>query len=193
MVTETYIIVAAFILGAFFFLWRNVIKTYQRFRGKMLVMCPETHQATGVEVDERHAALSTAHGGPDLRLKACTRWPEHENCGQGCLNQIELSPDGCLVRTMLTDWYQGKSCISCGREFPKIDSYDHKAVFGYDKKPALRSPEGAIVEWLEVPVETLPEVLSTHKPVCWNCLIVHRFRNGHPELVVDRPWKRSQF
>jgi hypothetical protein len=91
---------------------------------------------------------------------------------------------------MLNHWYQGKACVYCGKAFQQIDSYDHRAVFLYDQKPALISPEGKLVEWFEVPVETLPQVLTTHQPVCWNCLITESFRRKYPELVLDRPWKR---
>lgn len=191
MITAIYIIVGLIILGLFYFGWRMVIKPYRKFRGKMLVTCPETHQPAGVAVDAKHVALSTVQGEPDLRLKECTRWPERQNCGQECLAQIELSPQNCLVRTMLTNWYKGQSCVFCGKAFQQVDSYDHRAAFWYDQKPALISPEGKLVEWLEVPLETLPQVLTTHKPVCWNCLIAMTFRREHPELVTNRPWKRS--
>jgi hypothetical protein len=191
MVTAIYIIVGLIMLAVFYFVWRTGIKTYRTFQGKMLVTCPETHQPAGVAVDAKHAALTAIPGEPDLRLKECTRWPERQNCGQECLAQIELSPENCLVRTILTHWYKGRSCVFCGKEFQQIDSYDHRAVFWYDMKPALISPEGRIVEWFEVPVETLPQVLTTHKPVCWNCLIAETFRRKYPELVVNRPWKRN--
>jgi hypothetical protein len=193
MVTAIYIIVGLIMLAVFYFVWRSVIKTYRKFQGKMLVTCPETNQTAGVAVDAKHAALTAIPGEPKLRLKACTRWPERQNCGQECLAQIALSPENCLVRTILTTWYKERSCVFCGKKFQPIDSYDHRAVFWYDMKPALISPEGRIVEWLEVPVETLPQVLTTHKPVCWNCLIAETFRRQYPELVVDRhrPWKRN--
>ena len=191
MATAIYLIIGLIVLGVFYWVWRIGIKTYRKFRGKMLVTCPETHQTAGVAVDAKHAAIAAFYGQPDLRLKECTRWPERQNCGQECLAQIELSPENCLVRTMLTQWYQGKACVFCGKAFQQIDSYDHRAVFWYDQKPALISPEGKLVEWLETPVETLPQALATHQPVCWNCLIAESFRRTHPELVVDRPWKRS--
>jgi hypothetical protein len=167
------------------------IKTYRRFRGKMLVTCPETHGPAGVSVDARRAALTDLTGEPVLRLTACTRWPEREGCDQACLAQIERSPEGCLVRTMLTDWYARRSCALCGRDFPHVDSYDHTAVWWYDKKPALRSPDGRTVEWHEIAVETLPEVLETHHPLCWDCLIVDKLHRTHPELVTVRPERRS--
>lgn len=191
MATAIYLIIGLIVLGVFYFVWRIGIKTYRKFRGKMLVTCPETHQTAGVAVDAKHAAITALYSEPDLRLRECTRWPERQNCGQECLAQIELSPENCLVRTMLTQWYQGRACVFCGKTFQQIDSYDHRAAFWYDQKPALISPEGKIVEWHDVPVETLPQALATHQPVCWNCFIAESFRRKHPELVVDRPWKRS--
>lgn len=56
-----------------------------------------------------------------------------------------------------------------------------------ERKPALMSPERRTVEWHEVPAETLPEVLSTYRPVCWSCHIAESFRREHPELVIERP------
>ncbi|MCK6629607.1 MAG: hypothetical protein L6R45_31070 [Anaerolineae bacterium] len=188
MTTAIYVMAGLIVLVLFYFIWQ-MVKPYRKFQGKMLVTCPETHQTAGVAVDARHVALTAVRGEPDLRLKECTRWPERQNCGQECLAQIELSPENCLVRTMLANWYKGKSCVFCGKAFQQVDSYDHRAVFLYDQKPALLSPEGQLVEWRAVPVETLPQILTTHKPVCWNCLIAMTFRRDHPELVTDRPFR----
>ena len=42
------------------------------------------------------AAITTAAsallGPPELRLTACSRWPEKAGCGQPCLSQIAASP-----------------------------------------------------------------------------------------------------
>ncbi len=189
MTTAIYIIVGLILVGVVYVVLRAAIKTYQQYRGKMVVTCPETHQPAGVAVDAKHAAITAIQGGPDLRLKECARWSERQNCGQACLAQIGSSPENCLVRTLLTNWYKGKSCVFCGKAFQQIDSYDHEAILLYDQKPGLISPEGKIVKWLDVSVETLPQLLTTHKPVCWNCLIAETFRHQHPELVVDRSWK----
>jgi hypothetical protein len=35
--------------------------------------------------------------------------------------------------------------------------------------------------------EQIPDVLSDHKPVCWDCDVAERFRRRHPELVTERP------
>jgi hypothetical protein len=191
MATAIYIMIGLIVLAVFYVVGPSVIKTYRKFQGKMLVTCPETNQTAGVAVDATHAALTAVQGEPDLRLKACTRWPERQDCGQACLGQIAAAPENCLVRTLLTTWYKERSCVFCGKPFQTIDSYDHQAAFWYDMKPALISPEGNLVEWLEVPVETLPQVLTTHKPVCWNCLMAEAFRRQYPELVIDRPSQRN--
>jgi hypothetical protein len=187
MMTAIYAAVAVAILAALSFVSWAAISGYRRFRGKMLVTCPETNRPAGVSVDARGAALTGLTGDPVLRLTACTRWPERQGCGQECLAQIERSPEDCLVRTMLTDWYRTRSCALCGNDFRRVDSYDHKAVWWYDKKPALLSPDGRTVEWHEVAVEAVPEVLGTHRPMCWDCLVIDQLRRRHPELITVRP------
>lgn len=64
-------------------LW--LLEVYRRFSGPRLVACPENRQASTVTLDARHAALSGMHGLPDVRLADCTQWPEHADCGRGCL------------------------------------------------------------------------------------------------------------
>src|SRR5437763_3815390 len=122
-------------------------------------------------------------GLAELRLKACTRWPEKKDCGQECLAQVEWNPEGCLVWNILSGWYEGKSCFYCHVPFGEIHLIDHR--------PAFLSPEGRTIEWSEIPLEQIPAALDTHSPVCWNCHIAQSFRLEHPELVVDRPWRGS--
>ena len=168
-------IVGAAALGA---LLVTVGKRYRRFRGTRLVTCPETHTTAAVEVDAWRAALT----GTELRLEDCSRWPERETCGQECLRQIEVAPEDCLVRTILTKWYRDRPCALCSIAFGTIEAWGHRT--------ALLSPEGKTMEWSEVQSEKLPEVLATHRAVCWNCHVAEAFRRQHPELVIERP--RSQ-
>jgi hypothetical protein len=132
-----------------------------------------------VEVDAAHAALTASQGRPHLRLEACTRWPERAGCGQECLAQIESAPEACLLRSILADWYQGKTCAFCGRGFAAPHWHDHK--------PALLAPDGSLVAWGGFRPEQVIDVLASHKPVCWDCHVAEGFRRAHPELVVDRP------
>lgn len=165
------------------FLALTVGRAYRRFRGTRLVECPENHQVVAVEVDAARAAAGAAVGKIELKLSECTRWPERAGCGQECLRQIEASPEGCLVRTIVTDWYNGKSCVICGIPLDNID--------WYERRPALMGPDHRTVQWPDVQPERLPDVLRDHQPLCWNCHIAESFRQQHPELVVDNPWKAA--
>ena len=157
---------------------RAVGGVYLRYRGTRVIRCPETQQPAGVHLDLKHAAGTALRGATELRLDACSRWPERRKCGQECLSQIEESPEDCLVRVMFVKWYADKDCVCCGKPIGEIHLTDHR--------PALLNPSGRLVEWQEVAPENLPAVLSSHRPVCWNCLVVQRMIGEHPELVVDR-------
>jgi hypothetical protein len=151
--------------------WRN-------FHGPRLVTCPETTKAVGVALDASHAVWTALAHSPALRLESCSRWPERRDCGQECLRQIEQAPDGCLVRSMVSQWYAGKECALCGKRVGEIHWADHK--------PALLTPERTTIEWSQVAPESLSAVLETHAAVCWNCHVMQIFCREHPELVVNR-------
>jgi len=148
----------------------------RRFQGTRVVTCPETGCGAAVEIDRAHAAATFAMGETRLRLTSCTQWPEKEGCGQGCVSQIEASPDGCRVENVLADWYRGADCAFCLREIPEIRSSD--------AKPALVAPSGRTIEWDDVRPEDLPRVLETHRPVCWKCH-ARSFRIEFPSLVSE--------
>jgi hypothetical protein len=172
------------VLSVFFLLLWAAATAYLKFRGMRLVNCPETKETAAVEVDAKHAAFTASIGERGLRLKDCSRWPERQDCGQECLGQIVSAPEDCLVRNILKNWYEGKTCVFCGKTLGGIDWLDHK--------PALLSSDRVTLEWNEIPAEKVPAVLQTHKPVCWDCHIAETFRRRYPELVVDRPWKPGE-
>jgi len=153
-------ILALGLLGLMF--WRSG-GAYLTFRGKRVVACPETKQPAAVEVAAGRAALTAVFGEPALRLRDCSRWSERGPCGQDCLRQIEEAPEDCLLRTILTNWYREKECACCGKPIAEINWMQHK--------PCLMSPDLRIRAWKDFRPEHIPQVLETHRPVCWNCLI----------------------
>jgi|SRR5262252_5066999 len=177
--TIVYLIVAALIVAAIYFGIRYYVRASQLFAGERIIICPETGTQAAVEVDVRHAAITSLLGQTDLRLENCWRWPLKENCGQECLLQLDVAPADCLVRSVLEKWYRDKKCAFCERPFEKVVLIDHQ--------PALLNPEGATVEWQQIPISGVQEALATCRPVCWNCHIAQSFRREHPELVVERP------
>jgi hypothetical protein len=180
MSLDLYFVIVVLTLSALYFLVPRLVGSYLKFRGKRVITCPETRKPAAVDVDVRRAALTAIVGEPHLRLKDCSRWPGKKDCGQECLLQVELSPADCLVRRMLTDWYEGKYCVVCGEAFTELNLLDHK--------PALMTTEGVTIEWDDFRPEALPEILATHSPVCWDCHIAETFRRQYPDLVVDRDW-----
>ena len=180
MNTALYLLAALVAIAAVCFLFTPIMRLYLKFRGTRVVQCPDNDRPAAVKVDSMRAALS-AFGERDLHLNQCSRWPEKRDCGQDCLRQVEAAPEDCLVRTMLTRWYAERNCAVCGKALHAVDWLEHK--------PALMTPDRKTVEWAEIAPETVPEVLKTHLPVCWDCHIAATFRRQHPDLVVDRPWR----
>lgn len=156
-----------------------VTRRYLATRGTRLIECPENKQPAAVEVGAARAAL-----GGDWRLADCSRWPERQSCGRECLSQIERSPEDCLLRTIVTRWYEEKDCAVCGKGLGQID--------WYDRKPAVMDESGRARPWPEVEPESLPQVLATHRPICFDCFVAETFRREHPELVIDNPWAAAQ-
>lgn len=149
-----------------------------RERGPRVITCPENGCHAEVEVEALRAGFSSAVGEPHRRLAACSRWPEMQGCDQACLEEIETTPGGCLVRSIVAEWYQGRSCAYCGGAIPEIHLND--------RRPALRSPEGHNVALKEVAPARLYETLATHQAVCANCFDAMSFREQFPALPVDR-------
>ena len=178
MATAIYLSVAALIILAIYFGIRYFVRASQRFGGERVIICPETGKQAMVEVDAKHAALSSLVGQTDLRLEHCSRWPIKQDCGQDCLLQLDVAPDECLVRSVLEKWYRAKTCAFCKRPFEPIQMIDHR--------PALLNPEGVTVEWNEIPLAGVDEVMVTCLPVCWNCHVAQTFHREHDDLVVER-------
>lgn len=82
------ITVAAIVaLASLYVLFPVVLHTFQRYRHKKVVECPETKGLAEIDVDVQLAAFSSAFGKPLLRVKQCSIWPERWGCAQGCLKE----------------------------------------------------------------------------------------------------------
>lgn len=178
MMTVVYLTLAALVVVAIYFGIRYFVRASERFGGERVIICPETGKQAMVEVDARHAALTSLFGQTDLRLENCWRWPLRQDCGQECLLQLDVAPAQCLVTSVLEKWYRGKKCAFCQQPFQDISLLDHK--------PALLNGEGVTVEWSQVPVSAVNEAMATYLPVCWNCHVAQTFYREHRDLVVER-------
>lgn len=173
------VVVAA--VGLFVFRAIPGVRAFFGYSGTRLIVCPETHKAEAVEVAAKEAALGAFLNEPTVRLKDCSRWPVRQDCGQECLQQIEVDPEDCLVWNVVSKWYEGKRCVFCRKPIGPLHHLDHA--------PALLASDGKSVEWKNCRPEQLQELFATHRPVCWNCHVTENFRRVHPELVTDRKFE----
>ena len=144
------------------------VKAYRRYRGSRVVTCPADHETAFVELDVAHAALTAAVAWPELRVADCTHWPARRNCGQSCLEAIEAAPNDCLVSSVAPRWYEGKSCVYCGRQFAGGGRLE--------PVPAVIEADGRRVPWHELPPEQARAALAAHPYVCWDCRAIERAR-----------------
>ncbi|HKA36081.1 MAG TPA: hypothetical protein VKH43_04630 [Thermoanaerobaculia bacterium] len=72
--------VLSFVPLAFLF-----VRGYFHFRGERLVTCPQNGQFARVRLDAAKAARSSLSDDADLKVTACERWPDHQDCAQGCV------------------------------------------------------------------------------------------------------------
>jgi hypothetical protein len=179
-----YLLISMIILAAALVIWlTGAVRVFFRYRGKMLLTCPETGKAAAVKVAAGEAARTALTSRPHVCLSECSCWPHRQGCGQECLSQLGADPHNCLVWTKVADWYRGRSCVYCHKVFGELNWHDHR--------PALLGPDRKTVQWSEVAAENLPEIFTTHLPVCWSCHIARTFRREHPEMVIDRPGNRG--
>ncbi len=177
------IALAVVLLAVGLFVFRAIpgLRAYFNFRGERLITCPETQKTEAVTVAAGEAAVGAFLTEPTLRLKECSRWPERQDCGQECLQQIEANPESCLIWNIVEKWYEGKSCVFCHKPIGPLHHLDHV--------PALLGPDHVTVEWNRISPQKLLEVFESHQPVCWNCHVAENFRRTHPELVTDRAYE----
>lgn len=94
MQTPFLIVLAIFALGTFYVVLPVVADAYGRYRRSRKPVCPETGLPVEVFLDARHAAATAAFGRSELRVRQCSRWPEHRGCDQGCTQGIEYLAHG---------------------------------------------------------------------------------------------------
>lgn len=170
MILTFALVVAAGVLAAALIVGRAVMLRRARAR---LVECPENQRPAAVN--------ATALAGGRFSLASCSRWPDRQSCGRECLAQIERAPDDCLVRNVVTKWYDGKTCSVCRRPLGTID--------WLERKPGFVDEAGRARPWLDLAPEELPRALTEDQPICFDCYVAATFRREHPDLVLDNPWK----
>jgi hypothetical protein len=149
------------------------IRTWWRFRGTRVVTCPETRRAAGVAVDVGHAMVSAVWERADVRIAACSRWPERHACEETCVPQIEASPEGTRARTIVARFFQGRKCVLCQRRIGPLKGVAHQPGF---MDPLTRQ----VVPWMQVPAADLPDAIARRRPLCFECTLAESSRDPYP-------------
>jgi hypothetical protein len=181
MATEVYLLIGLLVIATAYV----AVKVHEviKFRGRMLVTCPETRKPAAVKVGLWRAIRTSLFGKAHVELCECTRWPEAAKCEQDCLFQVERYPEDHRVWNVAKSWFEGKTCVYCGKP---IQVLSHTNQF-----PALLNAEKKTILWDELPPEKLPEAFASCKPVCGNCHTIESLIREQPERVTFRPWERS--
>jgi hypothetical protein len=79
------VLVAVLAVAFLYVLMPLVADTFRRFCRPRMLSCPETGGTAEVGIDASRAALSSAFGEPQLRVKRCSLWPGRDRCKQHCL------------------------------------------------------------------------------------------------------------
>lgn len=154
-------------------------RTWWRFRGARVVICPETGQPAGVTVDAGHAATTAVWEKADIRLASCSRWPERGNCDQPCCAQIEAAPAETRTKTMAKTFFAGKLCAICANRIAPPDAATLQPGFIHPHNREVKA-------WDEIAPANLPEAIEFWRPLCANCTLAESFRQRFHDRVTDR-------
>ena len=151
------------------------LENYYRNRGRQSVVCPDSGQRADVEVDSTFAFMTAWRGQEHTRLQSCSRWPEKGECGQGCLTQLEPTPEN--IERLLSYWYEGKSCAVCARSLSRAD-WERSRL-------GLLNDRQQLFELRNIDPYDLQTTIEHMRPLCWICHQEERAR----QAVEYRPLK----
>lgn len=164
MVTALYVVFGTFAATALYVVIADFVEEYVRLREIRLVTCPETARPAAVGLAAaRASAMKLIGKTPAYRLRSCSRWPERAGCDEACTKQIAAAPDDSAVGAVVSRWYVERSCIACAKPAGEID-------FRRDR-PMLWAGGEPVIDWHDVAPEIVPDLLTTHMPICRECRI----------------------
>ena len=167
-------VLAVSAVGLFAIVCLIVLLAPDRFlTARRVLTCPETSQSVAVRLAIGDRIRSLLAGRERLRIRACSRWPEREACGQECLLQVDLQPQ--LLERTLRAWCEGRDCALCGHPLAPND-WRQGRFAGVDR-------QGAFVPGAQMSLSELPLALENYRPVCWNCHCAQRELRVEPERV----------
>jgi hypothetical protein len=88
--------IVLFLLGAGIFVGVAFLSYYAakaEYRDPVCAICPENGEEVELRVDAAFAAHSRLEGHEQLKIVACSRWPERSECDQACTPEVPMLGD----------------------------------------------------------------------------------------------------
>jgi hypothetical protein len=172
------VIVPLLVAAVLVFYLGIALRTWIRFRGSRIVICPDNALPASVVVDAGHAAATAVRETADVKLTACSRWPAKAGCDQACTVQIQAAPNQTWPRTMAVQFFKGKRCGICAREIDPPAPSTLPAGFMHPVSHQVQA-------WDEIEPALLPEAMALWKPLCPRCTLTESFAQRVPHRVVQ--------
>ena len=88
--------IVLFLLGVAIFLSVTLLTYYAakaEYREPVCAICPENGEEVEIRVDAALAARSRLESHEQLKITACSRWPEKSECDQACTPEVPMLGD----------------------------------------------------------------------------------------------------
>jgi hypothetical protein len=159
----------------------TAIRTWIRFRGVRVVTCPECRRPAAVTVDVGRAMVSAVRERADVRIDACSRWPERRGCGETCVPQIEASTEETRAKTIAARFFKDRRCVICGRRIGPLKPGPLQPGF-------MNSITREAVPWFDVPAQDLSDAILERRPLCADCTLAESSRHPWP-VTYRQAWR----
>ena len=88
--------IVLFLIGAALFVGAGFLSYFAaraEYREPVCAVCPENGEEVEISVDAALAAHSRLEGHEQLKIVACSRWPEKSECDQACTPEVPFLGD----------------------------------------------------------------------------------------------------
>ena len=169
-------VVAVALWPGFLLTMDGCLKIYRRLKAPYVVTCPATEEPAALELAVSAPSVFSNSCGPRPHVRRCSRWPEHEQCAQACLGQLDSSVDATPR--------EGLEGIEVGIEMGGRPSRSQHGARSASSKTRCHRSRSQIRNFFSAAVKTT----SRLSPAYWRKVGGRRMR---PCLSMSQSWARA--
>ena len=157
----------------------TVRRTWARYHGTRVILCPEAREPAAVRVDFGRAALAAIWGYSNVELASCSQWPARRGCAQNCVKQLRSPNAETDPKALAKRFFAHRACALCGHAIYPLSALT--------LQPGFMNPVTRTVDtWDGLPAEQLPQAFASWRPLCMSCTLAEQTRQRIPDRVTDR-------